>query len=130
MKKGFVVYFDNCRLLEAMSDRAYAAVWRTVTEYARRVATDEEAEDWLAQRLALLPADAAMAARFMADNVRRDDIAYCQRIEQRRLRAAQYRTNYGQEAESKRNELASYVAQLHRESGPETHRAVGEGLPE
>jgi len=91
VKKGFVVYFDNCRQLEHLPDRAYAAVWRTVTEYARRLAAGEEAEDWLTQRLASLPADAAMAARFMTDNARRDDDAYQSRIEQRRVRTEQYR---------------------------------------
>ena len=91
MKKGFVVYFDNCRQVEHLSDRTYAAVWRTVTEYARRLAEGDGAEEWLAQHLAELPGDAAMAARFMTDNARRDDDTYRSRIEQRRAKQEQSR---------------------------------------
>lgn len=86
MKKSFLVYFDNCRQLECLPDEAYAAVWRTVAEYARRLAEGDEAEKWLAQRLAALPAEVSMAARFMTDNVRRDDSTY-------RTRTAQYRAH-------------------------------------
>ena len=91
VKKGFVVYFDNCRQVEHLSDRTYAAVWRTVTEYARRLAEGDGAEEWLAQHLAELPGDAAMAARFMTDNARRDDDVYRSRIEQRRAKQEQTR---------------------------------------
>jgi len=91
VKKGFVVYFDNCRQVEHLSDRTYAAVWRTVTEYARRLAEGDGAEEWLAQHLAELPGDAAMAARFMTDNARRDDDTYRSRIEQRRAKQEQSR---------------------------------------
>ena len=124
MKKGFLVYFDNCRLLEALPDSAYAAVWHTVTEYARRVAEEEgregtAAERWLTAHLEKLPPEAAMAVRFMAENIRRDDAAYRERIAQRRERAEQYRSG-ARSADSQQRELAFYVSQLHRGSGEGT----------
>lgn len=89
MKKGFLVYFDNCRQTEDMPDHLYAAVWRANFTYGELLARGEDAEGYLKARLSSLPKEGRMALRFMSDNARRDHERYRERTEE--LRAAQKR---------------------------------------
>lgn len=99
MKKGFVVYFDNCVQTAALPDATYAAVWRAVFRYAQLLAEGGDAEGFLQERLAALPAEGAMALRFLSDNARRDHGRYRSRTEQ--YRAAQDRGGGYRKADKK-----------------------------
>lgn len=83
MKKGFVMYYDNCRRLERLSDKQYAAAMKCVVAYTERLANGEDAENYLKQRLAELSAEAAMAVSFMTDDARRDHEKYLETIARR-----------------------------------------------
>ena len=116
MKKGFVVYFDNCRRVNRLADGMCAAVWRVVTTYAGYVAEGREAESWLEEQLAALPPEAAMAAEFMTDTVRRDDRRYRDRTAQ--YIAAQRGTRSGGSAPDStenREEMSKYLRMLKQE---------------
>jgi len=82
-KKGFVMYFDNCRKISHLPDESYAAVMRAIVEYAERLARGQEQEAFLEQRLSALPPEAAMALCFMADAARRDHESYQETIRRR-----------------------------------------------
>lgn len=82
-KKGFVMYFDNCRKISHLPDESYAAVMRAITEYAERLAKERDQEAFLEQRLSALPPEAAMALCFMADAARRDHESYQETIHRR-----------------------------------------------
>ena len=113
MKKGFVVYFDNCRRVNRLPDGMCAAVWRLVSTYAQYVAEGQDAETWLEEQLAALPPEAAMAAEFMTDTARRDDQRYNIRKEQY-IAAQRRRQETGSEGD-----MAKYVRDLHREKRKE-----------
>ena len=105
MKKGFLVYFDNCKQTAVLPDDQYAAVWRTLFAYAEQLAKGEDGEACLEERVSAMPAATGMAARFIADNIRRDHQRY-------QGRTAQYRAAQKGEAGQKRSydeEMAKYV---------------------
>lgn len=79
MKRGFVVYFDNCRRTAALPDEEFAAVWRTLFRYAELLAEGGDDESFLAERVQSLPAGAGMAVSFIAGNLKRDHRSYMAR---------------------------------------------------
>ena len=83
MKIGFVMYFDNCRMLRDLPDEQYAAVMRGLMEYAERLAEGREEELYLEQQKSVLSREVAMALDFMAGSVRRDHERYLETIERR-----------------------------------------------
>ena len=89
MKKGFLVYFDNCRQTKELPDDQYAALWRALFEYAERLAGDGDAEAFLEEQSVAMPVLSAVTLRFIAGNIRRDHQRYQERAEE--LQAAQKR---------------------------------------
>ena len=83
MKIGFVMYFENCRMLRDFPDEQYAAVMRALSEYAERLAGGNGEEAYLARQKADLPKETAMALEFMAGSVRRDHQRYQETIDRR-----------------------------------------------
>ena len=83
MKIGFVMYFENCRMLRDLSDAQYAAVMRALSEYAERLAAGNGEETYLERQKAALPKETAMALEFMAGGVRRDHQKYQETIDRR-----------------------------------------------
>ena len=83
MKIGFVMYFDNCRMLRDLPDGQYAAVMRGLTEYAERLAEGRGEDLYLEQQKSVLPREVAMALDFMAGSVRRDHEKYLETIARR-----------------------------------------------
>lgn len=84
MKKGFLVYFDNCAQTIPLPDGTFAPLWKTIFGYAQRLAEDRDAEAWLEEQTAGLPPESVMALRFITDNVRRDHLRYQDRTAQYR----------------------------------------------
>ena len=91
MKKGFLVYFDNCRQTALLPDDQFALVWRAIFRYAEQVAQGREAESLLREAERGLSGEAAMALRFIASTVARDNQRYQTRTEA--YRKAQSRAN-------------------------------------
>ena len=85
MKKGFVMYFENLRMIRDLPDHQYAAVIRVLGEYAERLSMGQEEEAYLEAEKKKLPRQVAMILEFMAGGARRDHEKY-QEVEQRRSR--------------------------------------------
>jgi len=83
MKKGFVMYFENLRMIRDLPDHHYAAVMRALGEYAERLSMGQEEEAYLEAEKAKLPRQVAMILEFMAGGARRDHEKY-QEVERRR----------------------------------------------
>ena len=113
MKKGFVLYFENCEQLRQLPDALYAAVMRATVEYAQRLAEEDGQEEFLARQRGGLPPEAAIALDFMAVAVRRDHESYQETIRRREW----HRENRKQEAVTDRGveEMRKYVQQLSAE---------------
>lgn len=110
MKKGFVLYFENCKQLHKLPDALYAAVMRATVEYAQRLAEEDGQEEFLARQRAALPPEAAMALDFMAVSVRRDHESYQETI-RRREEQREYRKQET-DADRKVRQMQKYVRQL------------------
>ena len=87
MKKGFVMYFENLRMIRELPDHQYAAVVRALGEYAERLSEGQGEEAYLEAEKAKLPRQVAMILDFMAGGARRDHEKYVG-VERRR---SQYR---------------------------------------
>ena len=95
MKKGFVVYFDNCHESKELPDDQYATLWRALFEYAERLAGDGDAEAFLEEQSTAVPVLLGVTMRFIAGNIRRDHLHYQARTEEKR--AAQKRAAFRRE---------------------------------
>lgn len=82
-KKGFIMYFDNCRRLKKLQPKWRGEVVLALGEYAERLGTGENAETYLQEQLARMPKEAAVALDFLADDARRDEGKYQSVIERR-----------------------------------------------
>lgn len=82
-KKGFVMYFDNCKRLKGLPPKWRGEVVLVLSEYAERLDRDEGAEAYLQEQLARMPGEAALTLGFLADDARRDEAKYQAVIERR-----------------------------------------------
>lgn len=109
MKIGFVMYFDNCRMLRDLPDAQYAAVMRALAEYAERLADGRGEEAYLEQQKAGLPRETAMALDFVAGSIRRDHRKYQQTVDRRGKK------NVETNQQSRNDEMAQYIRAFNKE---------------
>ena len=83
MKKGFVMYFENLRMIRDLPDHQYAAVIRVLGESAERLSMGQEEEAYLEAEKKKLPRQVAMILEFMAGGARRDHRKYQGTVERR-----------------------------------------------
>lgn len=116
MKKGFVLYFDNCRRLQPLSDALYSAVMRATVEYAQRLAEEDDQEAFLERQRKTLPPEGAMALDFMAVALRRDHEKYRDTVHRREQQRERRPAKQTPDTPWGSREMQAYVRELHGSS--------------